>query len=442
MRSIQNVSIPSIVLFVFLAAACGLVDERSPASPTVETSVLSKTVQWYLTTREEYTPRIECLKDMADTLAMYSVLVDTVPGIPWRFGHRPWMATAPMNEAGYLKDRALLTIGGEPDTLFTHQGLAEDSLAIEVLGAKTWLEGLTGGCCTCFAWPYHKHDRGAMELARDGGFLAARDGEASYEPWGSFLNGAYTDSIWLDTWDHCALWELNLQLLCRHIQSLAPDSVAGWLQEPDRLPRFKAHNTWIHLYTHTDDPDVTGTPILDADHLAALVDALLVDGDVWIAPVGEVAEYVRATHVPDPAEPLVWIPAGPTSVPECPREEGDAPARPWQGHACAFSFSTDDGFRANLTAYAPVFQERSLSYTAFFNPMKIWISDAGTSNYMCSAEVLEFHSMGMEVGCHGMEHRHCLPHEACCVSSLREEGEPTLEILTERGVKVLRLQLP
>ncbi|MBN2170682.1 MAG: polysaccharide deacetylase family protein [Candidatus Krumholzibacteriota bacterium] len=433
---------PAIILAAMLFAACGLEDSPSLLRGADISQPLPSAAQWYLTTRAEYTPRIECLKHMADTLAMYGILVEPPPGMPWRFGSRPWMATASINQSGYLKDRPPLDIGAEPETLLTHMGLAEDSLDIEVLGAKDWLEDLTGECCRCFAWPYHKHDRGAMNLAADGGFIAARNGTASYEPWGSFLNGYYTNPVWLDSWDHCALWELNLQILCQDIQALPLDSIAMWLQAPERLPCFKDHNTWIHLYTHTDDPAATGTPILDAEHLAALVDALIADGDVWIAPVGEVAEYVRATHAPDPAEPLVWIPAGPTSVPEWPREQRDEPARPWHGRACAFSFSTDDGFRANLTAYAPVFHERELSFTAFLNPRKIQDSDAGTTNYMCSAEVLQFQALGMEVGCHGMEHRYCLPHEACCLTSLREEGDPSVEIATEGSMKVLRLQFP
>jgi hypothetical protein len=429
----------AIILAAMLFAACGLEDSPPLLRGADISQPLPSGAEWYLTTRAEYTPRIECLKHMADTLAMYGVLVDTLPGLGWRFGHRPWMPMKLINQTGYLVDVAPMPIGSEPETLLTHGGLSRDSLEIEILGAKLWLEALIGKPCLCFAWPYHEHVRRSMELAASSGFLAARNGTIGYEPWGSYLLGYNTDPIWLETWQHVPCWELVLSMACADIQAQPLDSIADWLHAAARLPCWKQHNTWIHLYTHTDDPAVTGTPILDAEHLAALVDALIADGDVWIAPVGEVAMHVHATHGPGIGEPLVLVPSGPTSVPERAAGEREEPSRPWRGHACAFSFSTDDGFRANLTAYSPVFQERGLSYTAFLNPKKIEESDEGTSNYMGSAEVLQLEAMGVEIGCHGMEHRHCVPNEACTVRSLTLENGITLEIATVGTVKVLRL---
>ncbi len=141
-----------------------------------------------------------------------------------------------------------------------------------------------------------------------------------------------------------------------------------------------------------------------------------ISGEVWIAPIGEIAAYVRETHHPLAEDDRLWA------------ADWQDP-RPWNGRPCAFSFSTDDGFLANLYSFLPVFEERKISFTAFVNKKKIEDSDDHTTYYMDSSEVQTLSDAGVEIGNHSVTHRPLLPREACQMSLMRG---PSLSVVIRR----------
>lgn len=140
---------------------------------------------------------------------------------------------------------------------------------------------------------------------------------------------------------------------------------------------------------------------------------------------GEIATWALASgQGTDPEDDLLWR-ADPA---------GDSP---WNGYKCAFTFSTDDGFRSNLTHYTPVFTSRNLSYTVFVSREKVEIGE-NNDLYLDDDDVLSLLGEGIEIGCNGMSRRYLLPPEACRVSDDTGQGFQ-IQILVEDGFKVLRL---
>jgi len=390
--------------------------------------------EWYLSTDESLEPRLEHLVDVAEALREFDLEVEPLEGAAYRFGFvtenggevLDWIAEADANEAAYLEKIPLLTLAEEPVIVMSHAGIDDDSLLIEIVGSKAWLETLLDVDILSFAYPTHVHDRRIMEAVREADYRVARNGQITVEPWGSHLLGLPDDPAWNLGWQHTSPYELPLTFLASEIQALEASAIEDWLAEAERLPLWKSQHRWIQLYTRTDSQDQTSTEIIDADRLAVLLDALIDDGDVWIAPLGEVAAWALANgQAAAVGEDLLWEAAAPG-------------AQPWNGHACAFSFSTDDGFRSNLTHYMPEFRQRELSYTAFCSPEKIQIGDTGYELLLDSEGVQELADEGIEIGCNGMSRRYLLPREVF------ELADPTgethyIEIVVENGKKLLRL---
>ena len=398
--------------------------------PLIQLELLHR---WHLSTLPGLENRIEWLADLADSLAPYGVIVGELPGLEFRQDSTAWVRTKPANAAPWMVATPLQAIGAQPDTLYTLLAVPGDSLALQIAGSKLFLENLTGHPCPTFSWPYHEHTRGMMEAARDAGYAAARCGAPGQYPWSPFLVGEPADPAWLDSWEELPLYEIPLNLFSLELQALDPAEIAAWLQEPERLPTWKANSTWIQLYTHSDNPEHTSQPILDGPHVAALLDALVADGDVWIAPVGEVAAFFRQSHVPHPGEPLVWVPDHLTGVP-------DGRELHWNGRSCAFSFSTDDGLIANFTTYLPVFLSRGLSFTAYLVPTSINAADQGNDHYLSSFMVMSMADWGIEIGSHSLNHPHMLPPEVGTIRLADPEGpELYFELVDFFNVKVLRL---
>jgi hypothetical protein len=392
---------------------------------------------WYLTRNTDYSPRIEYLADLVDSLATHGVLVEPIPGHEYRLGfhgdeYADWIRSKWENQTLWMQPDTLV-LDSSPQNFFSYCGVNDDSLAIEILENKEFIETLTGRPSEVFAFPMHDHDDRVLNFLRDHGFVAGRNGTPGYEPWDSFL---LLDSPYGDydhSWDCLSIYEMTLSMTTSAVMSVDPDSMENWLWGADRLPRWTDDRRWIHFYTHTDDPAVTGSPVLDAVHLAALLDALENSGEVWIAPIGEIAAYARETHHPMAEDDRLW-------------EADWQDPRPWNGHPCAFSFSTDDGFLANLYSFLPVFAEREMSFTAFVNKKKIVDSDNHETYYMDSSELFALSEAGVEIGNHTVTHKPLLSREACQMTSMRgpqlsvvirrEEGRTLLELIEHSLVQV------
>ena len=178
------------------------------------------------------------------------------------------------------------------------------------------------------------------------------------------------------------------------------------------------------MKTKTDDPTETGTSIIDAQHLGAFLDALIADGDVWIAPVGEIAQWVRDNHTAEQGN-LVW-----TAV--------DGGAQPWNGHASALSFTTILGFQSNLDAFAPVFTARGLSYTAFLSKSAIDVGDTGYATYLNSEGVRQLALEGIEIGSMGLHSVDMVSDQALSIDDSDDAGFH-IEIFVDEGYNMLRL---
>ncbi|MCP4546238.1 MAG: polysaccharide deacetylase family protein [bacterium] len=434
--------IPAIFIPLTIGGLCCKTDNTSstiPTAPVDDYENLQLVREWFLSPLPpEYEPgtptdSIPSVGGLADSLSGRGFDITAIEDCEYRLRPDNWQRNMDASKSGYIRNLDLFRITAAPCTLLTYHGRDIDSLAIEIVESKQWLEELTGKDCPTLAYPYHEHDFRTLALLRDSSYICARSGQISYYPWSAHLLGTNPDA-WLETWAHTSLYEVPLQMMCGDVMDIAPEEVADWLAAPSRLPTWKLNNTWIQLYTHSDDPTQTGTPTLDREHLAAVVDALTADSEVWIAPIGEIAAWVRQTHVPEDADGFIWRPTTGTSV--LGREEG-----PWQGHQCAFSFSTDDGFKANLSSFSPVFVDRGLSYTMYLNPVRITYSDSNPeSNYLNSLEVTQLADAGIEIGSHTMNHKHLLQPEIFQISSDHGPDFPYwFEIVRENNQAIARL---
>lgn len=403
-------------------------DMDGPGLPPGSFIDLADTLCWTLGGETGSHPPVEYLKDLADTLALYGIEAAALPGEEFRLGchdgdvFADWIRRRDENRAEFLED-AVLRLDSGYQSLITGQGVDMDLLEQEILGCGSYLESLTGVPCEVFAYPCHVHDVRDMEFLRDRGFRAGRNGMPGYLPWGSFL---LDEDDRFGGWGSVALYETPISLSCAEVQAVDPEDMEAWLAAT-YLPEWLGRNQWVQLFTHCDDASLTGTAVLDSLHLGAFLDALLASEEFWIAPVGEVAGYLRETHSPSDSEALLW---------RC----GDRSDRPWKGRRCAFSFSSDDGFLANLSVYQPLFAARALSYTAFLNRHKIERASHWTeSPYMDPWEVSILSQSGVEIGNHGANHRCLLRPEACQVRLNGPEDVITLEIRSDGGEKQLRL---
>ncbi|MDP6418009.1 MAG: hypothetical protein QF492_01465 [Candidatus Krumholzibacteria bacterium] len=390
---------------------------------------------WYLSTDESLLPRIESLAELADTLETYGLALERIEGLEYRFGFRPnqydsltipttnWINRMSANKAAYLHDIHVEEPTADSLLLLTHAGLQDDSLQIELLQSRQELEDLLQIDVRSFSIPNEAHDMRTLHAIRNAGYHAARTGNVNYEPWGAFLLGRPDDPIWNNEgWEHLSIFELSRNLTASEIQSLALDEVDDWLAESGRLEHWKEENLWVHLYTRTDNSEYTSTQILDGDHLAALMDALLADGDVWIASMGEVSEYVRSNHVPILPDSLRW-------------DAVNWGEQPWNGKACVFTFSTDDGYRSNHLEYTPNMVSRGLSYTCFLNPRRIGVS----GDYLNTDDIQAMVEQGIEIGSRGLNYRYLLPDSAGWIHDASGNGDMGFEIRSEGSAKVFQL---
>jgi peptidoglycan/xylan/chitin deacetylase (PgdA/CDA1 family) len=84
-----------------------------------------------------------------------------------------------------------------------------------------------------------------------------------------------------------------------------------------------------------------------------------------------------------------------SSVPEMAHAAG-----PWNGHAVAFTFSSDDGDRPANLAWSDAFTSRGQSYTLFIP--STWV--AMTSTKLTAADLRTLHAQGIEIGSHSRTH--------------------------------------
>ena len=224
----------------------------------------------------------------------------------------------------------------------------------------------------------------------------------------TYLFGHPSNPEWQTSWRAASLYEVPLTILCADVQCLDLPDIEPWAYQAEKLPAWKENGTWVQLYTHTvpADSSITSTPTIDAAHLDELLTVLEEDGEVWIGSMNEIAAYFRRYHFPGVEEEYIWEFNEGTGVP-LDHDRSHDPEYPWNGFKCAFTFSTDDGWKSNLTDFAPVFEQHGRKFTAFLNPYKIlnpWIA------FMTEAELSQLAlSDAVDFGNHSFSHLVLIP---------------------------------
>ncbi len=326
-------------------------------------------------------------------------------------------------QAQYLSPFLLVSLDSFGRDILHDQGLSTEEFVVELDGAADFIENLTGTRPTSMAYPYHMHTRELMERLRDEGWSCARDGaphgSGGGEPTSAFLLGPHGNEAWRRSWDNLLPWEIPLStgFTEKAVQvAESPAEMALLLYDteaynllhggdpeyvevftygyPSVVDLWLAHQTWVNFYVHGNPGN---SYHLGAERLAWLVDLLQSDGRFWIERVTPITEYALDRHQPSGNDPLVYEPLPPF------RNE----RTPWNGHPCAFSFSTDDGWPINLT-YADSLALRGLAMTAFVTPGLL-----GRSTHMTEAELLLLSQKGnVEIGTHSMSHTRLVPEAA------------------------------
>lgn len=132
--------------------------------------------------------------------------------------------------------------------------------------------------CRTLGYPNHAHEQPAMSLLNELGYIAARSGNPGERPFfseGSFASGFMTTYEAVmnfprpsNSWDEA------------FTRSRYQSRIASW----------KASNVWAILMAH-------GEWESDSAHVAWMMDEVVADPDVWIAPFGTVAAYLNDYYV-------------------------------------------------------------------------------------------------------------------------------------------------
>jgi hypothetical protein len=267
----------------------------------------------FLNSSDNSEDRSYCLTDSSVLYFMY--LADS---LHWPGHVSCTLRTYPIEHGAFRSKHLVITdpvdIAQTPYLARSEKGCDLDSLVWELRRSEEWLDSVITDpeySCRTLAYPTHLHDIREMTVVRDSSsYVAARDGGK----WGERPNGCNPCKT---RWDSVTLYEVPIAEIIRNIVG---DSSSFTEQETrqaiqDCIAEWKADNLWANIYSHrTFGPDGC-----DSTHMRWILEELQADGDVWVAPFGEVADYVRETHwSPDG---FTWIPI-PDSL-ECGDANGD-----------------------------------------------------------------------------------------------------------------------
>lgn len=357
----------------------------------------------------EYAAR--AIADPADGYVDFETLVRKSGEVIYALPRPASLLRSPVATSALRKSSAMKS-DWAPATIRSRHGIGVGQMQQEMLESRAYFETLTGQRVVSWAHPYHAHERLTMELLKQAGFTSARNGDpygtGSGEPRGGFLLGAHSDVRWRQHWDHWTPWEMPLTatfiervltevLSAAEMEDLLYDTANYNATYPGRQPvgtylygytsfmeMWKANNSWVQFYVHGNPASYELPPT----QLGWLLDAVVADGDFWMSDVGTIAAYAHARHIPSAGDPLIYEP------------DAAYGATPWNGKACAFSFSSDDGRDANL-AWADECAARSVRMTAYLTKDYV----AFSADHMTEAEIIELVGKGcVEIGCHSVSH--------------------------------------
>lgn len=178
-------------------------------------------------------------------------------------------------------------VGGHSMTHLRLTQVDDETLIYQMKSCRDTLRDIVGRedyTCRTFAYPYHAHDERVMAAAETL-FIATRDGGLSNQGHPDFSEG-------VATWDSVSPFEVPLQLTmyslaCKNTYSEEDTREAI----RSRIDDWKHHSRWVNIYAHRLSGG--GWDDCDGAHMAWILEELQADGDVWIAPFADVAEYYR-----------------------------------------------------------------------------------------------------------------------------------------------------
>ncbi|MBM3321211.1 MAG: polysaccharide deacetylase family protein [Candidatus Eisenbacteria bacterium] len=246
-------------------------------------------------------PSVRYLADLVDTIDArpeYSCVLDYYP------------CRLEYCESKYLLPVAAVDIGAAPFQVRTTKGCDSLTLITELVSSKDHLEAVIADStyrCRSFAYPRHAHDQREMNAVMETGYLGARNGT----PFGTYPGYC---PVSYSTLDRVSLYQTPMTW-----GQPPNDSSEAWSRERirQRIAAWKRDGEWAILYVAHTLAD------WDSAHVDWVLDEIVADGQVWVAPFGEVAEYVRRFHVTveNPVEgwndsltvsaPLRGLPIGP-----------------------------------------------------------------------------------------------------------------------------------
>jgi hypothetical protein len=221
-----------------------------------------------------------------------SDLVETIDAVPYYSCDLDYYdCTNEFCQSIYLEDAGPVDIAHEPYQAITARGSDSLTLAAEVTDSKAFFEGViedTNYVCRSLAYPRHAHDQREMNAVMEAGYAGARNGALGPPPSLSPTNLNYLDRVSLyqapTTWGQP--WNDSSETASRQ---MIRSRIAAWKQDHEWAIPYLAHTLadW------------------DSAHVDWVVDELVADGGVWVAPFGTIAEYVRQFHVTveNPVEP-------------------------------------------------------------------------------------------------------------------------------------------
>ncbi|MBN1826550.1 MAG: polysaccharide deacetylase family protein [Candidatus Eisenbacteria bacterium] len=229
--------------------------------------------------------------DLTDpSVAYLDMLVDSIavrPGYTCVLDH--YAARTNYCESRYLKEVCGEDIACTPYQALTKKGCDSAALRSQIEDSKAFYEGVicdTAYRCRTLAYPYFAHDQREMNALMEGGYLGARDGNIGFYPGGPPVDPSRLGGI--SVYQAPLAWG-------RPNNDMDEDSTRAKVRT--RIASWKRDGEWANWFCHTLEE-------LDSVHVDWILDEIVADGGVWVAPFGEVAEYVRRYHVTveNPAE--------------------------------------------------------------------------------------------------------------------------------------------
>ncbi len=240
-------------------------------------------------------------------------------------------------------------------------GMTSQQLDAELIGARAWVESVTGAEPTTASWANYHNSLAMMQTLYGMGITYARGGRSTSvatEPLEGWIVGAVSDADSINTWNkypplalpmpgHTSTNSFVKALNYCNSKDTGTRSMEGLLGATstwntnnssyamqlhgaytDLLEQWADYHTWVNVLSHD-------TSQLSTTNLEWLLEVVLADGRFWTSDAATISQYALAAHDESTSDMIFTPTGGAIAV-----TVGNG-LTPWNGYEAAFTFTND-----------------------------------------------------------------------------------------------------